>query len=84
MKSGFIAMALVAAAPLSQAAGNGEHPAIVARRVIAAQGFDYASAFYRHPAGLELAKAPPQAADQAESVLATREHRAAPRAAARK
>jgi hypothetical protein len=34
---------------------QGEHPAIVARRVIAAQGYDYASKFYLHPAGLYLA-----------------------------
>jgi hypothetical protein len=32
----------------------GEHPAIVARRVIAAQGYDYASKFYPHPAWLYL------------------------------
>ena len=64
MRIAFIAMALVAAAPLAQADGNGEHPAIVARRVIAAQGYDYASAFYLHPAGLTLAgKAPPPMKD---------------------
>ena len=60
MRIAFIAMALVAAAPLAQADGNGEHPAIVARRVIAAQGYDYASAFYLHPAGLSLAAKAPQ------------------------
>jgi hypothetical protein len=58
LRIAFIAMALVAAAPLAQAEGNGEHPAIVARRVIASQGYDYASAFYLHPAGLSLATRP--------------------------
>ena len=80
-------MAVLAAAPLSHAAGNGDHPAIVARRVMAAQGYDYASAFYRHPAGLDLVKAPAQAPDAAEPVVARRsgaEHRASPRAAMRK
>ncbi|GAB3778381.1 hypothetical protein GCM10028796_58710 [Ramlibacter monticola] len=54
MRIAFIALTLVAAAPLAHAAGNGEHPAIVARRVIAAQGYDYASKFYPHPAGMKL------------------------------
>jgi hypothetical protein len=60
MKFAFIALALLAAAPLAQAQANGEHPAIVARRVIASQGYDYASAFYRHPAGLSLAAEAPR------------------------
>lgn len=60
MRIAFIALALIAAAPLAQAEANGEHPAIVARRVIAAQGYDYASAFYRHPAGLNLAAEAPR------------------------
>lgn len=38
-----------------------DHPAIAARRVITAQGYDYASKFYPHPAGLALlAEAPRQ------------------------
>ena len=36
------------------AAKTGEHPAIVARRVIDAQGYDYASKFYPRPAWLYL------------------------------
>ena len=73
MRIAFVVMTLIAAAPLAHAAGNGEHPAIVARRVIASQGFDHAAAFYRHPAGLELAAtAPAQAADRPAPVLATR------------
>lgn len=61
MRIAFIAMSLIAAAPLAaQAEGNGEHPAIVARRVIAAQGYDYASVFYPHPAGLRFAAATPR------------------------
>lgn len=37
----------------------GDHPAIVARRVIAAQGYDYASKFYPHPAWLYLSTEAP-------------------------
>jgi len=49
----------------------GEHPAIIARRVHAAQGFDYAGTFYPHPAWLFLSSVPPRTeADQA-SRLAT-------------
>lgn len=39
----------------------GEHPAIVARRVIAAQGYDYTSKFYPHPAWLYLLAEAPRA-----------------------
>ena len=88
MKIAFITMAFIAAAPLAHAGGNGEHPAIVARRVIASQGYDYASAFYRHPAGLSLAtRAPGAMNDQADDVLAgpkAEEQPAAPRTASRK
>jgi hypothetical protein len=90
MKIAFIAMALVAAAPLVHADGNGngEHPAIVARRVIAAQGYDYASAFYLHPAGLSLATRPSgPMKDQPDALLARRngaDHPAAPRAVSRR
>src|SRR5690242_13974205 len=69
MRIAFVALSLIAAAPLAQAAGNGDHPAIVARRVIAAQGYDYASAFYAHPAGLRLASTAPAAEQPA--VIAT-------------
>jgi len=83
-----IALTFITAAPMAQAEGNGDHPAIVARRVIAAQGFDHASAFYRHPAGLSLAaSAPIEVAAQAEVVTAKRaaaeQRRPARRAAAR-
>ena len=88
MKTAFFAMAVVAAAPMAQAGGNGEHPALVARRVIATQGYDYASAFYLHPAGLSLATtAPGPMKDQPRDGVAGRkggEHPAAPRAVARK
>lgn len=39
-----------------------DHPAIAARRVIAAQGYDYASKFYAHPAGLRLLAEAPRTA----------------------
>lgn len=90
MRIAFIAMAIMAAAPLAQAEGkaNGEHPAIVARRVIASQGYDYASAFYLHPAGLALATRPAAAVnDSPDEIVAKHKggpHPAAPRAASRK
>jgi hypothetical protein len=89
MRIAFIALSLLAAAPLAQAEGNGDHPAIVARRVIAAQGYDYASAFYAHPAGLRLASTAPAATAEQPAVVATartatESRRATHRAAARK
>jgi hypothetical protein len=88
MKIAFIAMALLVAAPLAQADGNGEHPAIVARRVIASQGFDHASAFYRHPAGLSLATEAPRSTMETSSLLPARgtglKHPAAARVLPRK
>jgi hypothetical protein len=52
--------AAAADAPAAPARKLGEHPAIVARRVIAAQGYDYASKFYPHPAWLYLLAEPPR------------------------
>jgi hypothetical protein len=51
---------VVYAADAAPAAKTGEHPAIVARRVIAAQGYDYASKFYPHPAWLYLSAEAPR------------------------
>lgn len=88
MRIAFIAMAFMAAAPLAQADGNGEHPAIVARRVIASQGYDYAAAFYGHPAGPSLATGPTGATkDRPGDILARRkggDHPAARGATSRK
>jgi hypothetical protein len=67
-------------ANLETCAGKpGDHPAIVARRVIAAQGYDYASKFYPHPAWLYLS-ATPMPDDPAVVVLrrAEQERRVAP------
>jgi hypothetical protein len=50
----------VHAADAAPAAKPGDHPAIVARRVIAAQGYDYASKFYPHPAWLYLSAEAPR------------------------
>ena len=69
MRMAFIAMTLIAAAPLAQAGANGEHPAIVARRVIAAQGYDYASVLYPHPAGLKLLAEAPQPLKERPAVI---------------
>jgi len=44
----------------------GDHPAIVVQRLYKAAGYDYASKFYPHPAGLRLYAEPPRdATDQA-------------------
>jgi hypothetical protein len=51
---------VVYAADAAPAAKPGDHPAIVARRVIAAQGYDYASKFYPHPAWLYLSAEAPR------------------------
>ena len=68
-------MATVAAALLlapSARAGDdpphdlGDHPAVVVQRLYKAAGYDYASKFYPHPAGLRLYAEPPRdAADGA-------------------
>ena len=57
----------------------GDHPAIVARRVIAAQGYDYVSKFYPHPAWLYLS-ATQMSDDRAVVVLrpAEQENQVAP------
>lgn len=57
-------LALTALSPTPASAEKlGEHPAIIAARVFAAQGYDYASKFYPHPAKLYLlSQAPTEAA----------------------
>jgi hypothetical protein len=58
------------------AAKLGEHPAIAARRVIAAQGYDYASKFYPHPAWMYLsAQAPHPMSDHPAVIVARRAER---------
>jgi hypothetical protein len=51
--SPLLALAVLSPTPAS-AEKLGEHPAIIAARVVAAQGYDYASKFYPHPAKLYL------------------------------
>ena len=47
--------------------GLGDHPAVVVQRLYKAAGYDYASKFYPHPAGLRLYAEPPRdAADGAQ------------------
>jgi hypothetical protein len=60
-----LACGLSAAAIAQQAEHRlGDHPAVIVKRLYAQQGYDYASKFYPHPAGLYLyAEAPP--ADEA-------------------
>jgi len=38
----------------------GDHPAVVVQRLWKAAGYDYASKFYPHPAGLRLYAEPPR------------------------
>ena len=38
----------------------GDHPAVVVQRLYKAAGYDYASKFYPHPAGLRLYAEPPR------------------------
>ena len=46
----------------------GDHPAIVVQRLYKAAGYDYASKFYPHPAGLRLYAEPPRdATDEASA-----------------
>ena len=49
--------------------GLGDHPAVVVQRLYKAAGYDYASKFYPHPAGLRLYAEPPS--DAAEGGRAT-------------
>lgn len=67
----------LAAAPVMAAEKMADHPAIAARRVIAAQGYDYASKFYPHPAGLALlAEAPRTMHDHPAVIVFKREQHA--------
>lgn len=82
MKIPLIAAALIAAAPGVPAACTGEgactrtadHPAVAVQRLQAAQGYDYASKFYPHPAWLYLAaEAPHPMMDHPAVIVARRE-----------
>lgn len=57
----------LSAAALAQQAEHrlGDHPAVIVKRLYAQQGYDYASKFYRHPAGLYLYAEAPAPADEA-------------------
>jgi hypothetical protein len=96
MRAFLLTIALVAAVPAvcaqsspsdAQAATRGEHPAIVARRVIAQQGYDHTTKFYPHPAWLYLSAEAPRPMSDHPAVLVYRraqeERRATLEAAAR-
>ena len=73
MRAILFTISLIVTAPAAYADKLGEHPAIVARRVIAAQGYDYASKFYPHPAWLYLsAEAPHPMMDHPAVIVARR------------
>jgi hypothetical protein len=66
--------------------GLGDHPAVVVQRLYKAPGYDYASKFYPHPAGLRLYAQPPRDAvdgERATGRLAATEPPLAERAIAR-
>lgn len=50
----------------------GEHPAIIAARLHASAGYDYASKFYPHPAGYALLAAAPREMGEHPAVLVAR------------
>jgi hypothetical protein len=50
----------MAAAPEPALHKLGDHPAVVVQRLQRQAGYDYASKFYPHPAGLRLHAAQPQ------------------------
>jgi|EndMetStandDraft_4_1072995.scaffolds.fasta_scaffold1014228_2 hypothetical protein len=53
------ALLLAPAAQADDAHRLGDHPAVVVQRLHKAAGYDYASKFYPHPAGLRLYAQPP-------------------------
>jgi hypothetical protein len=79
MRAFLITIALIAVVPtgFAQSTGSdartGEHPSIAARRVIAQQGYDYASKFYPHPAWLHLSAQPPRPMSDHPAVLVFRQ-----------
>lgn len=84
------AAALLLSAPIARADDPpahrlGDHPAVVVQRLLRSAGYDYASKFYPHPAGLRLylsepprdatdAAAPRRETDQAPETAAERAH----------
>jgi len=48
----------------------GEHPAVIAKRMYEKQGYDYASKFYRHPAGYDLYSTAPRDVNDANVEVA--------------
>ena len=81
-----LACGLSAAAFAQQADHRlGDHPAVVVKRLYAQQGYDYASKFYPHPAGLYLYAEAPAPADAAAvaTAKAKQPDRSGPEATAR-
>ena len=60
----------------------GDHPAVVVQRLLKSAGYDYASKFYPHPAGLYLyAEAPPADEAAVAAAKAKQKETAGPEAA---
>ena len=65
--------AIIAAVPvLARADKPGDHPAIIAQRLHAQKGYDYASKYYPHPAWLYLLAEPPRERGEHPAVLVWR------------
>jgi len=65
-----IAACIVALAPCAALADKlGDHPAVVAKRLHAAAGYEYASKFYPHPAWLYLLPEAPRPENESPTLL---------------
>ena len=51
----------------------GDHPAVVVQRLYKSAGYDYASKFYPHPAGMRLYAEPPRDASDGTATAASGE-----------
>ena len=67
----------LAAPPESAPHKLGDHPAVVVQRLQRQAGYDYASKFYPHPAGLRLHAAQPQDTSGESAAANTPEDKAA-------
>jgi hypothetical protein len=77
----FLSLTLLAGSP-AIAEPLGEHPAVIAQRLSAKQGYDYAGKFYPHPAWLWLhAEAPRPMMDHPAVAIAKRQKQIAPQQA---
>ncbi len=65
------AAAFLFAAP-AFAQSNGDHPAVIVKRMEATQTYDYAAQFYGHPAGMALLAEQPRTMNEHPAVIVAR------------